>query len=138
MKIGDSVQLRDENGVVGKEVYTVSRIGEDGGIFVKGSWTEYPADKVVPFVPSAEVQSTEDAVAEAIRATSTLLVHGETLAKSVSAALAQAQSAQALLKTSSAATMAGTTVSQAVQQFDAHIASLEVAIKAFNLATGKN
>jgi membrane protein involved in colicin uptake len=87
---------------------------------------------------TTETADTSKAVADAVAATSTLLVHGETLAQEVEAGLGAAQSALETLQTSSAAGFPGTTVSMAITLLSGHVASLAAALSNFKMATGKN
>jgi hypothetical protein len=113
LKIGDPVQLVDNSGKVGTEIFTVSRIGEEGGIFVKGSWTEYPSDKVVPAASQVE---TEPALSSA----AVVPVDPTTAAEDI----AELRASLEYLKTSSNANAGGTIVYIAIQRFEAAIAKL--------------
>jgi hypothetical protein len=94
-------------------------------------------------VPAPTVsESTSDQIATAVKdataASSTLLVYGENLYAAVKGALATAQAGLATLRNSSAAGYPGTTVSNAIQAWEAHADALQAALTAFEQATGKN
>ena len=122
------------------EATTSASIGDtvgaevDAAIEQATTAAETKAEAEIAHIGADAEAKTAAAVAEAVRATSTLLVHGDTLAEKVEASLAQAQSGLTTLKTSSVNPI----VSSAVEKFEAHIKEMWDALTHFKASTGKN